>query len=176
MSKFTPPFLGSAYYPEAWPLEQIDEDVTLMREAGMTVARIGEFAWSRMEPEEGRYELDWMHLVVETLGAANIATVIGTPTCTPPAWLTTRHPEILPVMDDGRRVSHGERHHRCPNVPVYREYSERIVSVLAETMETSSAGRSTTRFTRTGDAAAAATSVTRSSTNVSPSDSTTYPR
>ena len=132
MSKFTPPFLGAAYYPEAWPLEQFDDDINLMKQAGMTVMRIGEFAWSRMEPEEGRYDLDWLHLAVDKLANAGIATIIGTPTCTPPAWLTSKHPEILPVMDDGRRVSHGERHHRCPNVPIYREYSGRIVSILAD--------------------------------------------
>ncbi|MBM3288584.1 MAG: hypothetical protein FJY92_00385, partial [Candidatus Hydrogenedentes bacterium] len=63
MGPFQAPYLGAAYYPEAWPRELEDEDVRLMLEAGMNVARMGEFAWSSMEPEEGRIELAWLHRV-----------------------------------------------------------------------------------------------------------------
>ena len=132
MSRFSPPYLGAAYYPEAWPLSQVDEDIALMKDAGMTLMRIGEFAWSAMEPEEGRYELGWLRTVVDKLADAGIATVMGTPTCTPPAWLTEKYPEILPLLDDGSRMKHGERQHRCPNNPTYREYCRRIITKLAE--------------------------------------------
>ncbi len=132
MSRYTGPYLGAAYYPEDWPLEQVDEDIALMRDAGMTVMRIGEFAWSRMEPKEGVYTLDWLHLVVDKLGEAGIATIMGTPTCTPPAWLAERYPEILAVDDQGQRAQHGARRHACPNNPVYRDYCARIVTRLAE--------------------------------------------
>ena len=83
MTSVQPPYLGAAYYPEDWPLEQIDEDVRLMRDAGMNVMRIGEFAWRRMEPDENRFDFEWMHLVVDKLGNAGIATILGTPTATP---------------------------------------------------------------------------------------------
>ena len=86
MRPSNPPYLGAAYYPEDWPLEQIDADVALMKDAGMKVMRVGEFAWSRMEPEEGRYDFDWLHTVVEKLGAAGISVIMCTPTCTPPIW------------------------------------------------------------------------------------------
>jgi beta-galactosidase len=129
---FTPPYLGAAYYPEAWPADEMDIDITRMKESGMSIMRIGEFAWSTMEPEEGRYEFDWLHTAVERLSAEGIATVLGTPTCTPPAWLTQKYPEILPIMDDGRQMRHGERAHRCPNSPIYREYCERIVRQMGE--------------------------------------------
>ena len=89
MSRFTPPYLGAAYYPEAWPPEQVDEDIRLMLEAGMNVMRIAEFAWSSIEPREGRFELDWLRRVVDKLGDAGIATIMCTPSCTPPAWLTS---------------------------------------------------------------------------------------
>ena len=121
MSAFKPPYLGAAYYPEDWPLELIDEDIELMKRARCNVMRIGEFAWSRMEPQEGQYDFDWLHLVVDKLGAAGIATVMGTPTCTPPAWLSERYPEILSVGEDGRSIGHGGRRHGCPNSPVYRD-------------------------------------------------------
>ena len=87
-----PPYLGAAYYPEAWPLEQIDADIELMLQAGMNVMRMAEFAWARMEPAAGHYDFDWLHLAVDKLGKAGIATILGSPTPTPPAWLTERHP------------------------------------------------------------------------------------
>ncbi len=129
---FQPPYYGAAYYPEDWPLEQIDDDIALMKEAGMNVMRVGEFAWARMEPREGEYDFDWLHLVVEKLGAAGIATILGTPTCTPPAWLTTKHPEVLFQLPSGVRVGHGGRRHTCPNNPLYRDYCAKITRKMAE--------------------------------------------
>ncbi|MGB4217481.1 MAG: beta-galactosidase, partial [Bacillota bacterium] len=55
------PYYGAAYYPEDWPLEQIDQDIALMKDAGLNVMRVGEFAWSRMEPVEGQYDFEWLH-------------------------------------------------------------------------------------------------------------------
>ncbi len=132
MRPSNPPYLGAAYYPEDWPLEQIGEDIRLMKEAGCNVMRIGEFAWSRMEPEEGRYDFDWLHLAVEKLGAAGISVIMGTPTCTPPIWLVEKHPEVLFVREDGAPVRHGARRHACPNNPVYRDYCTEIVTRVAE--------------------------------------------
>jgi beta-galactosidase GanA len=131
MKAFEPPYLGAAYYPEDWPLEQIDEDIALMKSAGLNAARIGEFAWSRMEPEEGHYDFDWLHLVVERLGQAGIAVIMGTPTATPPIWLTGRYPEVLTISDAGVPAQHGGRRHACPNSPAYRRHVERIVTQLA---------------------------------------------
>ncbi|HOA32553.1 MAG TPA: beta-galactosidase, partial [Clostridia bacterium] len=65
--KYKPPFYGSAYYPESWPKEKIKEDIALMKEMGMNVARIGEFAWSNMEPKEGKYDFSFMLHVVSEL-------------------------------------------------------------------------------------------------------------
>jgi len=132
MKQFEGPYLGAAYYPEDWPLEQIDEDIALMKQAGMNVMRIGEFAWSRMEPREGKFDFDWLHLVVDKLGQADIPTIMGTPTCTPPIWLVEKHPEVLVVQDNGQISQHGARRHACPNSLVYRDYCAKIVAKLAE--------------------------------------------
>ena len=126
-----PPYLGAAYYPEDWPLEQIDRDIELMHDAGITCARIGEFAWSRMEPQEGRYDFDWLHRAVDALGAAGIAVVMGTPTCTPPAWLYYRYPQIVGHNMDGP-LQHGARRHACPTNRTYRELSAGIVTKMAQ--------------------------------------------
>ncbi len=127
-----PPYLGAAYYPEDWPREQVDDDIGLMLRAGCNVMRLAEFAWSSMEPREGQFEFDWLHEAVDKLGAAGIASILGTPTATPPAWLTSRYPEVLFVNSDGVRHGHGARCHFCPNSPVYREHVTRIVTRMGE--------------------------------------------
>lgn len=132
MKSLRAPYYGAAYYPEDWPLEQIDQDIALMKDAGMNVMRIGEFAWSRMEPVEGQYDFEWLHLVVDKLGEAGIAVIMGTPTCTPPIWVARNYPECLVVDENGVTMQHGARRHACPNSPMYRELSRRIVTALAE--------------------------------------------
>lgn len=132
MENFKGPYLGAAYYPEDWPLEQIDDDIAIMKQIGMNVMRLGEFAWSRMEPKEDKFDFDWLHLAVDKLKNANIAVIMGTPTCTPPVWMAEKYPEILVVKDSGQISQHGGRRHACPNNPVYRQYCEKIVTKLAQ--------------------------------------------
>ena len=122
---------GVAYYPEFWPEERWDEDVRLMKEAGINLARIGEFAWTAMEPAEGQLDLGWLHRIVEKLGDAGINVLLCTPTATPPAWLTKTYPDTLLVRKDGARARHGSRRHYCPTSPTYRRHSARITEALA---------------------------------------------
>jgi len=110
----------------------VDEDIRLMLDAGLNVARIGEFAWSSIEPEESRIELEWLHRVVEKLGDAGIATIMCTPTCAPPAWLTEKYAEVLAVEPSGMPTQHGARRHVCPNNAVYREHCARIAERLGD--------------------------------------------
>ncbi len=123
---------GCAWYPEQWPVERWKHDLELMRRARMNVVRIGEFAWSRMEPEEGRYELDWLERAIAMAAEHGLETVIGTPTAAPPAWLTQRYPETLVVRENGRSDGHGNRCHFSVTSPRYREFCRRIAERLAE--------------------------------------------
>ncbi len=131
MSRISPPYVGAAYYPEDWPAECVDRDMELMSIAGMNVMRMGEFAWKRMEPSEGIFDFGWLHDVVARLDHRGIASVLGTPTATPPAWLVQRYPEVLMVDERGRPASHGTRRHACSNSPAYRELCARIVTRMA---------------------------------------------
>ncbi|MCR5041122.1 MAG: beta-galactosidase [Clostridia bacterium] len=124
------PFLGCAYYPEDWDDGQLVHDVEMMLRAGVTCARIGEFAWRKMEPEPGRFEFGWLHRVVDALAEAGIRVVMGTPTATPPVWLGAAHPEVFMRRPDGTRAQHGGRRHCCANVPSYREACDAIVRAL----------------------------------------------
>jgi len=124
--------LGAAYYPEHWPEERWPEDIRLMQEAGLTVVRMGEFAWSTLEPSEGQFDLDWLDRVIGLLAEAGIASVLGTPTAVPPAWLVQKHPDLMAVDENGRRVQFGNRCHYCVNSPDFHAASRQIVLQMAQ--------------------------------------------
>ena len=124
------PFLGCAYYPEDWNDDQLLYDVKMMLEAGISCARIGEFAWRKMEPAPGRYEFGWLHRVVDTLREAGIAVVLGTPTATPPVWLGEAHPDVFVLHENGTRAQHGGRRHCCSNNPHYLAACDEIVRAM----------------------------------------------
>lgn len=126
------PYLGTAYYPEDWDESEIDHDIAMMKEAGINTARIGEFAWRKMEPKPGEFSFDWLHRIVDRLGDAGIAVVLGTPTATPPRWLSRLYPDIMQLRENGMQREHGGRRDACSNNPHYREYSARIVRKMGE--------------------------------------------
>lgn len=124
--------LGVCYYPEHWPEARWAEDARLMRACGLEIVRIGEFAWSQIEPREGAYDWDWLDRAIAALADAGLRIILGTPTATPPAWLTQRYPDVLRVDADGRRWSHGGRRHACPTNSTYRAHCARIVRAMSE--------------------------------------------
>lgn len=131
MIKLKPPYLGVAYYPEDWDISEMDKDVEKMLSVGINVARIGEFAWHKMEPRDGEFDFLWLHNAVDKLKNAGIGVIIGTPTATPPLWLTKKYPDMMVEYKNGRRMQHSGRRHACSNHPEYLEYSARIVEKLA---------------------------------------------
>jgi beta-galactosidase len=127
-----PRSLGVCYYPEQWDEALWPEDARRMVEAGLTLVRIGEFAWSRIEPEPGRFDWDWLDRAIETLGQAGLKVVLGTPTVTPPRWMLTRHPDMLAHDAQGRPRDFGSRRHYCFSHEGYLEECRRIVTHLAD--------------------------------------------
>ena len=123
--------MGAAWYPEQWPEERWDADLQLMQLAHMNVVRIGEFAWSSLEPTEGHYDLDWMARAIALAAKHHIAVVIGTPTDAPPAWLTTKYPDTLGMNADGHLREHGNRRQFNYASPRYRQFCTQIVTQLA---------------------------------------------
>ena len=124
--------LGVCYYPEHWPEAWWPDDARRMREMGITYVRIGEFAWSRIEPEPDRLDFSWLDRALETLHSAGLRVVLGTPTATPPKWLIDRHPDILPVGADGQTRGFGSRRHTSFSAPAWLDATRRIVTLLAE--------------------------------------------
>ena len=127
-------WLGSAWYPEQWPEDSWAEDLRLMKAHGANVVRIGEFAWSRMEPREGEYDMDWLVRAVRLAAKYDIKVVIGTPTDTPPAWMTQKYPEVLRVDSNGKPLGHGGRRQFSISDPHYRALSRDIVGHMAQAL------------------------------------------
>ena len=124
--------LGVCYYPEHWPEDLWAEDARRMRAIGLSLVRIGEFAWSRLEPEEGRYDFDWLARAIDVLHDAGLSVVLGTPTATPPKWLVDKTPSMLPLDAQGRSRGFGSRRHYCFSHERYARECERIVTALAQ--------------------------------------------
>ena len=103
-----------------------------MKKAGLKCVRMAEFAWHKMEPEEGLYDFSWLHRVMRKLWDAGISVVLGTPTATPPIWLEEKEPKMRRVNENGLQELHGGRRHCCSNNSVYRKYSALIVEKMAE--------------------------------------------
>lgn len=124
--------LGCCYYPEHWPEEWWAEDARRMAAMGLSLVRIGEFAWSRIEPEPGHYDWGWLDRAIETLHAAGLQIILGTPTATPPKWLVDRMPDMVAIDEKGAPRGFGSRRHYCFSHEGYRAEAVRIVTALAE--------------------------------------------
>ncbi len=125
--------LGVCYYPEHWPQEKWAEDAARMRALGLTYVRIGEFAWGRIEKSEGVFTWEWMDRAIETLGAAGLKVVLGTPTATPPKWPCAKYPDILPVdIHTGITRGFGSRRHYDFSSETYLVQAERITAAMVE--------------------------------------------
>jgi beta-galactosidase len=127
-----PVAFGGDYNPEQWDESVWPQDVRLMREAGVNLVTVGVFSWSVLQPAPGRWNFGWLDRVLDLLHAGGIAVDLATATASPPPWLTTRFPEVLPVDRHGRVMAQGGRQAWSPSSPVYREHSLALVEKMAE--------------------------------------------
>jgi beta-galactosidase len=123
---------GVCYYPEHWPPSQWEQDAQMMAELGLTYVRIGEFAWSRLEPNPGELDFAWLDQAILTLNNAGLKVVMCTPTATPPKWLIDQYPDILPVNPNtGSTRTFGSRRHYDFSSIQFLQQSLRITRELA---------------------------------------------
>jgi beta-galactosidase len=124
--------LGVCYYPEHWPEARWADDARRMRAMGLTRVRIGEFAWSRVEPEPGRFDWDWLDRAVATLAGEGLGIVMGTPTATPPRWMVDAMPEMIATDANSHPRHFGSRRHYCFSHQGYRAEAVRIATLFAD--------------------------------------------
>ncbi|MDQ6630353.1 MAG: beta-galactosidase, partial [Verrucomicrobiota bacterium] len=134
-------YFGVAYHPEHWvhpyagtaeePEKRWQHDIALMKKAGVNVVRMGEFVWGLCEPDEGKFNFDWLRRVMDLMADHEIKVVLATPTAAPPLWLAKKHPDILPLDERGLPLREGTRHACCLNSDLYWDYSKKIVREMA---------------------------------------------
>lgn len=125
-------FYGGDYNPDQWPREVWDEDMRLLKLAGVDVATIGVFSWSRLQPDETTYNFEWLDEVMDMLHHNSIYACLATATAAHPAWMAKRYPDVLRVDFEGRKRVFGHRHNSCPSSPTYRHHSGLLTGKLAE--------------------------------------------
>lgn len=124
--------LGVCYYPEHWPEGQWADDARAMAKLGLTYVRIGEFAWSRIEPKPNQFEWAWLDRAVDVLGQAGLKVMLGTPSATPPRWMLHKHPDMLAYDENGQPRKFGSRRHYCFSHEGYAQDCVRIAQKLGE--------------------------------------------
>ena len=123
---------GGDYNPDQWPEEVWDDDVRLMKKAGVNLVSVGIFSWAKIETSEGMYDFDWLDRIIDKLGEAGIAVDLASATASPPMWLTQAHPEVLWKDYRGDVCQPGARQHWRPTSPVFREYALKLCRAMAE--------------------------------------------
>ena len=123
---------GGDYNPDQWPEEVWDDDVRLMKKAGVNLVSVGIFSWAKIETSESVYDFDWLDRIINKLGEAGIAVDLASATASPPMWLTQAHPEVLWKDYRGDVCQPGARQHWRPTSPVFREYALKLCRAMAE--------------------------------------------
>ena len=126
---------STAYYPELWDDNTIKNDIINMKKLEIDTVRIGEFAWSVLEPNENDFQFERFSYIMDTLYENGINIILCTPTATPPIWMSHNHPERM-FRDTGSPVVHGGRQHICTNNPYFRKRVEIIVEKVASILGT----------------------------------------
>ena len=123
--------IGIDYYPEHWDPSLWEPDLDEMARMGVHTVRVGEFAWSRMEPKEGVYDFSLFDRVIAGAKERGLKVILGTPTNCPPMWLYEKYPDTVQWEQDGTRSNLGIRGHRCMQSRTFRRFAERIIRGMA---------------------------------------------
>ncbi|MCX6181039.1 MAG: beta-galactosidase [Bacteroidetes bacterium] len=124
--------LGCYYYPEQWPEEEWNRDLKNLSSMGFEFTHFGEFAWALLEPEEGKFNFEWLDKAIDLAAKNKLKVILCTPSAAPPVWLVQKYPEILMQNDDGKTMQHGSRQQGSWSSKIYRKYIQKIVTELAK--------------------------------------------
>ena len=125
---------GGDYNPDQWldyP-EVLAQDLELMKESNVNTMTVGIFAWAALEPEEGKFQFEWLDSIIDNVTNQGGNIILATPSGARPAWMSQKYPEVLRTNGDGQKMHHGARHNHCFSSPMYREKIGIINKKLAE--------------------------------------------
>lgn len=125
---------GAAYYDEYLPVDRIETDMKMMKQAGMNVIRIAESTWSTWEPQEGVFDFTHLHRMLRASEKYGIKVIVGTPTYAIPTWLARKYPDIITETHDGPG-RYGHRQNMDLVHPMYRRHAEIIIRRLMEEVQ-----------------------------------------
>ena len=123
---------GAAYYNEYEPVSKLADDIKLMKQAHMNTIRVGEGSWSHWEPEDGKFNLDWLQPVLDKALANDIYVVLGVPTFAIPQWLVRKYPEVALHDKHDNRHFFGSREEHSLSHPVFKYYSARLINKIVD--------------------------------------------
>ena len=123
---------GGDYNPDQWSEDIWDDDIRLMKQAGVNTVALAIFSWDRIQPTEDRWDFGWLDRIIDKLGNAGIVVDLASATATAPLWLYESHPEVLPRDKYGHPVNAGSRQSWSPTSPVFKEYALTLCRKLAE--------------------------------------------
>ncbi|MBN1780173.1 beta-galactosidase [bacterium] len=123
---------GADYFPEQWPESVWEDDIRLMKQAGVNMVSLAIFSWALLQPDEQTFNFGWLDQIMDLLAGHEIDVCLGTSTAAQPNWLTRKHPDLLFVRENGLQVAPGSRQTFCVNSPVYRDALRKLVRALAE--------------------------------------------
>lgn len=130
---------GGDYNPDQWlhVPGTVDEDFRLFKLAGINELSVGIFAWSVLEPEEGRFDFSFLDDIMARARKEGMAIILATPSGAKPNWMAEKYPEIRRMHPPAQgfepvREEQRARHNHCPTSPVYREKCRIMNTKLAE--------------------------------------------
>ncbi len=131
-SKLPAILYGGDYNPDQWSKDVWQEDMRLLKLAGINVVTVPVFSWAKLQPAENEYDFEWLDEILDMIAENGFYACIATSTAAQPAWMSLKYPEIMPVDVNGRKRKHGKRVNFCPNSKKYREFSTKLAGKLAE--------------------------------------------
>ena len=123
---------GGDWNPDQWPAETVDEDIAMMKEAGVNLVSLAIFSWAKLEPQPGEYDFAWLREIMDKCADAGIYVDLATGTASPPVWMARQDPESLPVTSSGVRLEFGSRQQYCPSSSTYRQHARNLAAALAK--------------------------------------------
>src|SRR5258708_12535860 len=117
---FPPTILyGADYNPEQWPETVWQEDMRLMKLAGVNMVSINIFSWASLEPRPEEYHFAQLDRIMDLLAEHGIMADLATATASPPTWMSRVYPEMLPVTSSAVPLTHASPQPYSPTSPYF---------------------------------------------------------